>query len=186
MAFHGSHDHFRALRWSVGYWQRKRGVTFTGVSGQDLAVELSGSQREDLLGCRNGQREGPGAGELVGPHRRAAWPEGAGGEGGCRSAGAGVERGFPHLCGGRPAVRFIPRSDAIGFLFAGARAVGGCREKGPGLGDLGAGCCSHPGEQRQWTLTLQEWPGWGAEGQGWAGSSRRQGREPGRLWGWMA
>lgn len=54
-------------------------MTFTGASGRDLAVELSGSQREDLLGCRNGQREGPGAGELVGPQRRAAWPEGAGG-----------------------------------------------------------------------------------------------------------
>lgn len=74
----------------------------------------------------------------------------------------------------------------IGFLFAEAHAVGGCGETGLGLGDPGASRCSHPAEQEQWTLTLQERPSWGAEGQGWAGASGRQGQEPGRLWGRMA
>lgn len=74
----------------------------------------------------------------------------------------------------------------IGFLFAEAHAVGGCGETGLGLGDPGASRCSHPAEQEQWTPTLQERPSWGAEGQGWAGASGRQGQEPGRLWGRMA
>lgn len=108
-----------------------------------------------------------GLGSWWDPREGQSGPRGSRGKEAARSSGAGEECVFPHLCDGWPVMRFIPGSEAIVFLFAEARAVGGCSHPGPRLGDLAAGCCSHPGEQGQWTLTLQEWPGWGVEGQGW-------------------